>query len=236
MNQNTNDIFNGEFSRRYDAGNARFNTISDNLHFLIALLLKDLPVNAHILCVGVGTGTEMIHLARQNPSWRFTGVDPSADMLAVCAAKLRQAKISERCTLVEGYLQDLPSAPDYDAVLCLLVTHFILDDARGGLYRHMASRLNTAGQVVIAEISGDTTAADFDQHLASWAAMQSLDGQTPRTPVELRAQLQQRLLLLPPKHTERLIAEAGFSPPQRFFQSLLIHAWTARKPAIKNPA
>ncbi|ESQ74077.1 hypothetical protein ABENE_23765, partial [Asticcacaulis benevestitus DSM 16100 = ATCC BAA-896] len=104
MNQNTNDIFNGEFSRRYDAGNARFNTISDNLHFLIALLLKDLPVNAHILCVGVGTGTEMIHLARQNPSWRFTGVDPSVDMLAVCAAKLRQAKISERCTLVEGYL------------------------------------------------------------------------------------------------------------------------------------
>lgn len=33
MNQNTNDIFNGEFSRRYDTGNARFNTISDNLHF-----------------------------------------------------------------------------------------------------------------------------------------------------------------------------------------------------------
>ncbi|CAI1194868.1 class I SAM-dependent methyltransferase [Serratia ficaria] len=231
MNQNTNDIFNGEFSRQYDAGNARFSAISDNLHFLIALLLKDLPADAHILCIGVGTGTEIVHLAGLYPGWRFTGVDPSADMLQVCASKLRRAGIGDRCALAAGYLQDLPGTADYDAALCLLVTHFILDGERGGLYRQTAARLKPAGRMVVAEIAGDMAAADFDQHLASWAAMQALAGQTPRTADELRTQLQQRLLLLPPAHTERLIAEAGFSAPQRFFQSLLIHAWAARKPA-----
>lgn len=132
MNQNTNDIFNGEFSRQYDAGNARFSAISDNLHFLIALLLKDLPADAHILCIGVGTGTEIVHLAGLYPGWRFTGVDPSADMLQVCASKLRRAGIGDRCALAAGYLQDLPGTADYDAALCLLVTHFILDGERGG--------------------------------------------------------------------------------------------------------
>jgi len=229
MNSGTNDIFNREFSRKYDASNARFSAISANLHFLIALLLRDLPPAAQVLCVGVGTGSEIIHLASQFPGWHFTGVDPSPDMLAVCADKLKQAGISDRCTLTKGYLEDLPATAHYDAVLCLLVTHFILRQDRGGIYRQMATRLRTPGRMIVAEIAGDMAADNFTAQLASWAALQGFGSANAPTPDKLRSQMLERLLLLPPSTTEELIANAGFSSPQRFFQSLLIYAWEARK-------
>lgn len=63
MTNNTNDIFNGEFSRQYDAYNERLHEIANNLHLLISILLRDQPDDARILCIGVGTGSEITRLA-----------------------------------------------------------------------------------------------------------------------------------------------------------------------------
>ncbi|WP_054179532.1 class I SAM-dependent methyltransferase [Trabulsiella odontotermitis] len=229
MNTDTNDIFNSEFSHRYDASNSRFSAINGNLHFLITLLLSDLPIDAHILCVGVGTGTEIIYLASMNPDWRFTGIDPSPDMLEVCASKLEQAEIKHRCTLIEGYLENVPDTKVYDAIICLLVTHFIQLNDRGGIYHQMAARLRTPGRLVVAEIAGNIDADNFDEQLANWAIMQAISNPNMPTLDDLRNLLKKRLLLLPPEKTEKLIINAGFLPPYHFFQSLLIHAWVAKK-------
>ncbi|WP_279046222.1 hypothetical protein [Cedecea davisae] len=67
----TNDIFNAEFSRQYDVSNQRLKEVSDNLHLLISLLLRDFPADSRVLCVGVGTGTEIVRLAKEHPTWRF---------------------------------------------------------------------------------------------------------------------------------------------------------------------
>ncbi|KGT85985.1 methyltransferase [Erwinia typographi] len=229
MTNNTNDIFNSEFSRQYDDYNHRLNEIANNLHLLIAILLRDLRENARILCVGVGTGSEIIRLAQKHPGWHFTGVDPSPDMLAVCAGKLQLESLSNRCKLVEGYLGDVPASGDYDAVLCLLVTHFIQDDQRMGIYQQINAQLVAGGRMIVAEIAGDMAADGFDEKLAFWAAMHSVASNAERDPQEIKAQLNERLMLLAPEQTERLIAASGFSSPQRFFQSLLIHGWTAKK-------
>jgi len=226
---NTNDIFNREFSRQYDTSNQGLNTINNNLHFLISVLLRDLPEQARILCVGVGTGSEILHLARQHPGWQFTGVDPSPDMLTICDEKLQHEGLSERCTLIEGYLNAVPVTGDYDAVLCLLVTHFIQDAERAGIYQQINAQLNNGGRMICAEIAGDMSAADFDQQLTSWAAMHSMVSKTERHPQDMKTQFNQRLLLLAPEETERLIIRSGFAPPQHVFQSLLIHGWVARK-------
>lgn len=229
MAQNTNDIFNSEFSRQYDAYNERLGEIANNLHLLISLLLKKMPHQARILCVGVGTGSEIIRLAQHHPQWRFTGIDPSPDMLAVCQQKLDQAGIADRCALHEGYLNELPASGDYDAVLCLLVAHFIQHPQRDGIYSQMASQLKHGGRVITAEIAGDMHSPAFDEQLEVWTTMHETASQAPRDMAEIKAQLSQRLLLLPAETTEALIEQAGFTPPQRFFQSLLIHGWTARK-------
>ncbi|MGY2800029.1 tRNA (cmo5U34)-methyltransferase [Ewingella americana] len=227
---NTNDIFNSEFSRQYDAYNESLNEIANNLHMLIAVLLRDLPKQARILCVGVGTGSEITRLAKQHADWHFTGVDPSPDMLAVCQEKLQREGLSDRCTLIEGYLGDVPVTGDYDVALCLLVTHFIQDAERLGIYQQMNNQLAAGGRMICAEIAGDISSEGFDAHLISWAAMHSVASKTERDPQEIKAMLSQRLLLLAPEQTERLIQQSGFELPQRFFQSLLIHGWMAKKP------
>lgn len=226
---NTNDIFNHDFSRQYDATNARLAAINNNLHLLISLLLNELPQKAHILCVGVGTGTEILSLAQRYPEWHFTGIDPSPDMLSVCAEKLQLAGVAERCQLYPGYLADLPVAGDYHAVLCLLVAHFIQHPQRDGLYQQIARQLAPQGRVILAEIAGDMLSPEFDHSLTLWARMHEVLSQSARDPQEIKAQFAERLLLLPPAHTESLLTEAGFDTPCRFFQSLLIHGWTALK-------
>ncbi|SMG29612.1 class I SAM-dependent methyltransferase [Cedecea sp. NFIX57] len=226
----TNDIFNAEFSRQYDASSERLKDMSNNLHALLSLLLRDLPAEAKVLCVGVGTGTEIVRLAKLYPEWRFTGVDPSPDMLAVCAEKLEREGLSDRCTLIEGHVVDVPEQETFDAALCLLVAHFIQHPQRGGIYQHIADRLKPAGQLITAEIAGDMADPDFDGQLKHWVALQQAYTQRPRDISEVKAELNQRLLLLPPRQTGVLLREAGFASAQPFFQSLLIHAWQAIKP------
>lgn len=165
----------------------------------------------------------------QHPGWHFTGVDPSPDMLAICAEKLQREGLSNRCTLIEGYLDDVPVSGDYDVALCLLVIHFIQDAQRLGIYSQMNAQLAPGGRMIAAEIAGDMQADDFDEKMAMWAAMHSVASNTERDAQEIKAQLRERLLLLAPEQTEQLIAASGFNPPQRFFQSLLIHGWTAKK-------
>lgn len=75
-NKMAKEFFDKQASETYDQRIKPIAPIIDNLHFLIRLILKDLPSDAHILCVGVGTGTEILELAQAFPYWRFTGIDP----------------------------------------------------------------------------------------------------------------------------------------------------------------
>lgn len=66
----------------YDAQWAKTQPVRDCLHLILESALAELPSEANILCVGVGTGAELAHLARKWPEWRFTAVDPSGGILA----------------------------------------------------------------------------------------------------------------------------------------------------------
>lgn len=44
-------------------------SIPSCLHFLLESMFAELPAEARILCVGVGTGAELVHLAQMNPRW-----------------------------------------------------------------------------------------------------------------------------------------------------------------------
>ena len=60
------------------------------MHDLVSAILTGLlPEEGRLLVVGAGTGKEIITLGTQNKSWRFTGVDPSKDMLAVARKSLK---------------------------------------------------------------------------------------------------------------------------------------------------
>jgi tRNA (cmo5U34)-methyltransferase len=225
------EFFNRDVASGYDARTQRTAALIDNLHFLIRLVLEGLPANARILCIGVGTGSEMARLAEIFPGWHFTGVDPSAAMLDICRQRVRDQRLEARCELIEGYVADAPTGEPFDAVLCLLVAHFLKELAeRQALFDEMVSRLRPGGYLVNAEICADVDSPLFDALLVQWKAMHRHAGATEENLANVEQTLRETIAVLPPATTESLLRNSGLPLPVQFFQSLLIRAWYSRKP------
>lgn len=224
------EFFNQDMAKRYDERNRKLSAISDNLHFLVRLVLADLPARARVLCVGVGTGAEILSLASARPEWTFVGVDPSQEMLEVCGSRLAKEGVADRCELVHGYVQDAPEGPAFDVVLSILVAHFIPHDERRGFYENILNRLKPGGYFVSAEISADLGAPEFPAMLKNWKQIQTLMGATPDSLRNLDDTLRNALSVLSPAETAALWQESGFSVPVQFFQAFMIRGWYARKP------
>lgn len=223
-------FFDKKASEGYDERNRKMSSIAGNLHFLIGLVLDDLPDDAHILCVGIGTGEEVLALSAAHPNWHFTGIEPSAPMIEVCQKKMEEQGLSGRCTLQHGYLSDLEDTQKFDAVLCLLVTHFVTDhDERQTMFTNMYSRLKPGGYLINADISDDMDSPEFKSILGKWKAMHRLSGASEQTLEFIEKAMETQLSVLSKSKMEEFLRNAGFHLPVQFFQSLLIRAWYSRK-------
>ena len=222
-------IFDTMGVENYDGFNSHFNTISTNLHFLTMLILNKLPSDAKILCVGVGTGADIMDLAKINKKWRFTGIEPSASMLNGCKKKIEQEGLTDRCDFFQGYLSEFSSDQKYDAVLCFFVFHFIPKEERKKIYSDMHKHLKNGGQIVHAEISCDLESDNFPSLLNDWKSLHSYAGGTEEKLVNMEKVLKEQLSILSPKETEKLIQESEFKNPVPFFQSFIIRGWHAKK-------
>ncbi|MEE2565085.1 class I SAM-dependent methyltransferase [Hyphobacterium marinum] len=219
------DFFNAEMAARYDERNSKLSPISDCMHFLFRLALENLPETARILCVGVGTGAEILSLSKARPGWRFVGVDPSGSMLDVCREQLHKAGILDRCDLVEGEVHDILAPEAFDAVLTIMVAHFVDQDERPRFYRAIHDRLRPGGCYVSTEISHDLDAADFPSMLTNWGRIQSLMGANPDSLNALPDTLRNVLAVVSPADTEALWRQAGFDQPVCFFQAFMARGW-----------
>lgn len=229
-NRSASGFFNKNASASYDERQRRLAPIVDNLHFLIGLTLQNLPQDASILCVGVGTGGEIIKLAEAHLGWRFTGIDPSSDMLDVCRTQLENRGLSGRVKLFHGYLSDYAASDTFDAVLCLLVTQFVKDhDQRQGLFNAMAQRLKPHAYLINAELSADMASPEFSDLLEKWKVMQMLAGSTLEQVENILPVWKDHVSIVPPLVIENFLRNSGFSTPVQFYQSFLIHAWYSRK-------
>jgi tRNA (cmo5U34)-methyltransferase len=223
------DHFNAQAARLYDERNSKISPIAECLHFLIQLALRDLPTQSRALCVGVGTGAEILKLAKAFPEWTFLGLDPSTAMLDVCREKLTAAGVLDRCELMHGYVQDAPEGEAFDVALSVFVAHFVTRDERQDFFRNMTSRLKSGGQLVNAEISFDLNAPECAAMLKHWEGMQGLMGATPESIANLPRLLRELLAILPPQETEALLRHSGISAPLRIFQAFMICAWQGKK-------
>lgn len=218
-----------EMAKSYDEKNRQLAPISDNMHFLIRLILKNAPAQARVLCVGVGTGAEILSLAKAFPEWTFVGVDPASGMLEVCKERLETAGVLDRCELIHGYAKDVPLGENFDIALSVFVAHFVKRDERLGFYKEMNSRLRTGGFLINTEISFDLNSQEFPLMLKNWGEVQLLMGATPESIANLEKVMREMLTVISPTDTESLLRQSGINLPVKFFQAFMISGWYGRK-------
>ncbi len=214
----------------YDTQWAKTAPLRHCLHLLLDSLFAELPTDARILCVGVGTGTELAHLAAQNPGWRFTAVEPAAAMLDVCRQRAERDGFAARCHFHEGYLESLPAAAAHDAATCFLVSQFILEPpARSAFFAEIAERLTPGGLLASSDLAADVDSAEYEVLLTAWMHMMAAAEVSPETMARMRQAYAWDIGVLSPERTAAIIAAGGFTLPVPFFQAGLIHAWLSRR-------
>ncbi len=229
-NQNSTVFFNEQCASTYDSRFAKLAPIREVLHFLLHAVFSELPPDAYILCVGVGTGSELIELAKKHPQWQFTVVEPSAPMLDVCRRRIEESGLASRCVLHEGYLSSLPASGVFAAATCLLVSQFVLQrENRVDLFREIAARLRPGGLLVSADLASDTSSAQYASLLELWAPLLKGADASAGEIENIRAAHGRDVAVLPIAEVEEIIAAGGFEKPVLFLQTLLIHAWYARR-------
>lgn len=223
-------VFDQAHASAYDQRFAKLAPMRDALHLLISAVFSDLPTEARILCVGAGTGHELIYLAQKFPQWRFAVVEPSAPMLEVCRRKAEGCGIMPRCVFHEGYLDSLPPSAAFDAATSLLVSQFILaPEARAVFFRAIARRLKPGGYLASADLASDTASGAYQSLLEVWLRLMRETGLPPEQLESLRDTYGRDVALLPLEQVSAIIASGGFETPVLFLQTGLIHAWYAQR-------
>jgi len=221
--------FDAQHAANYDDRWVPLAPLRDSLHLQMRFILQSLPADARVLCVGIGTGAELLALAAFFPGWRFVAIDPAAPMLEMCRRKAAAAGILDRCEFHACFVHELPPGEPFDAATALLVSQFITDRAhRAGFFREVARRLRPAGWLITA----DLTTAPAGQHeslLGVWQQMMRHVGASEAQIQALLTSYGRDVALLPATAMEALLVEGGFDRPVRFSQSLLINAWYARR-------
>lgn len=212
----------------YDAQWARMAPIRESLHFLLETVFADLPPDARVLCVGVGTGAELAHLARRFTGWRFLALDPSHAMVDAYRARAGREGIAHRCRFHAGTLDTLPEDAPFDGATCLLVSQFFLDPgARTEFFASIARRLRPGGTFAWADLAWDPAAPDFDAMLAFWMRTMSGAGLDEAAIARMRAAYAHDVAVIAPDRVAALATDGGFEAPLRFHQAGMIHAWRA---------
>ncbi|NQZ83228.1 MAG: class I SAM-dependent methyltransferase [Colwellia sp.] len=221
--------FNKDVASSYDKQFSKLAPMKDALHLCMQIVLSDLPSEANVLCVGVGTGAELIALAKAFPKWKFTAVEPAASMLNVFRQKADELGISERCTFHEGYLDSLPEPELFDAATSILVSQFIIQpEKRSEFFREIGKRLNPNGYIINADLAGDMAESNTIDFFDVWLRMLAYSGKTEEQVEQYRSSFGKNVAVLPRPHIEDIIVTGGFTAPILFCQTLFIHAWYSR--------
>lgn len=230
-----NDALTAVFDQQasgYERQQKKMSPVLNGLHFLLESIFAELPKDARVLCVGLGTGAELIHLAKKFPGWTFTALEPSREMLNVCRQRVEQEEFSSRCQFHEGYLDTLPNMEKHDAATCFLVSQFILENkARSDFFRSIAHKLNSEAILVSADLSSEVGSHAYNSLLRAWVSMLHANDVPPEALERTHAVWAKSVAILPPSTVEAIIKDGGFETPVEFYQAGLIHAWFSKRAA-----
>jgi tRNA (cmo5U34)-methyltransferase len=212
---------------RYAEGPVRqvpgFHGLQRMAGLLIAERVRD---DAHVLVVGAGGGLELKAFAEAQPGWRFCGVDPSAEMLALAGRTL--GPLASRAELREGYIDTAPAGP-FDAATCLLTLHFLPEEERRRTLAEVHRRLKPGAPFVVAHHSFPQQEEEKAKWLARYAAFAVASGIPAANAENAITAIGERLPLLSPEQDEALLRDAGFGGVELFYAGFTFRGWVGYK-------
>lgn len=189
----------------------------------LVLLTEHVPPQADIIVLGAGGGLELRAFTQARPRWRFTGVDPSREMLDLARRVL--VPLPPQVELMEGHIDDAPAGP-YDGATCLLTLHFLSRPERLRTLRELRRRLKPGAPMIVAHHTCPQ-AGRARQWLARSVAFA---GDLPTDSQQVAASataMAEHLPLLSPEQEEAVLREAGFSDIALFYAGLTFRGWIA---------
>lgn len=224
-----------DFDREYGATyQDRIRSIVPGYDDLAMMMLGELagltPFAARVLVVGSGGGEEIAVMGRARPRWRFTGVDPSAQMIELAADRIAAAGLSDRVELHHGTVDQLPAEPRHDAATMALVMHFVPDDGdKAALLEHIAARLRPGAPFTLIDAHGDPASREFAAGFEAWMRYLVLQGMTAEEHARYRAQLDASCRYVPETRIRSLLTEAGFAAPRAFYRGYIFGGWATTR-------
>lgn len=108
-----------------------------------AILSTYIAQSAQIMIVGCGTGYELSYLLDQHPYWHFTAVDSSKNMLEQARQNLTLQQ-QQRVKLVHAEMSQFKAEEKFDAVIAILIGHFIANPEKAEFYQSIYQQMNAA--------------------------------------------------------------------------------------------
>jgi len=200
----------------------------NDLHTMAAVLLAEqVSEEAHILVLGAGGGLEIRAFAHMHPGWRFSGVDPSEQMLELARQTL--GPVASRVAFHQGYINSLAQA-DFDAATCFLTLHFLPEPERLETLQALWERLKPGAPLIVAHHSLPTATADKDQWLDRSAAFAKASGLPIPSGGAGNSAVRDLLPLLSADQDAALLRAAGFVDVGLFYAGFTFRGWVAYKP------
>ncbi len=192
----------------------------------LALLMERVGMQAHVLVVGCGTGREISTFAPQVPSWQFTALDPSLEMVGYTQQIVARLGVAKRITLHHGYVHDLPVTQRFDAATVINVMHFLRDDgAKEQLIQSVSTRLRNGGTVVLFDLHGDRKAPYFDLFYEAWKRYMTLRGYGDEAKESLLKRLAAGIAYVSEERIMEICKLAGLRLIRKYWSGLLYGGW-----------
>src|SRR5271157_3593849 len=215
-------------TENYERGPRWFVPGYDASHAMAAVLLHDrIGEQGHILVVGAGGGVELSVFARECPGWKFTAVDPSAEMLRQARAKLDSVGAADRVTWVQGEVEKSLKGP-FDAATSFLALNFVDVDRRLAILRDIHARLKKDAPFLVIDGCSDKSSKRFENDLRIYAAFARRNGAPSDLVQRAVAMQRESLYSVLPEREVALLSEAGFVDARLFYAGLWVFDRIAR--------
>ena len=198
-----------------------------------AIFDVSLPKDAEILIVGADGGREIEAFGASPKSYNLTGVDPSADMLAIAQSFIDNGGFSDRARLIQGVVEDISPATRFDAATSALVMHFLRNDGTKAAYlSEIRGRLKRGAPYLHVDVSF-ADRAEFDRLapvMTEHARLFGFSDDIAPKPAEMVGQLalgDESPQLISEAQTITLLKDAGFRLVAPFFRGIWFTGWWA---------